>query len=137
MTPEQAWHQLLEIVEQSVSKLDGGRLQTQIQWLRSNRLVLSGPWPVEARFVAEIGKYSIYFERFGADVGDQNFELPTGISSPKTIAWTMLLEISNGQPFWRFSDGQSFTSTNLARRALARLRDFRSEYAMSIFAPTN
>jgi hypothetical protein len=136
MTPEQAWHQLLEIVEQSVPRRDGGgQPRKQIQWLRSNGLVLSGQWPVQARFVAELGKYSIYFERFGADIGNQNFELPPGFGSPKTIAWTMLLEISGEEAFWRFSDGRILTSTDLARRVLDRVPDFQREYAMSVIAP--
>jgi hypothetical protein len=136
MRPEQAWHELLEIVEQSVPRRDGGgQPQKQIQWLRSNRLVLSGQWPVQARFVAELGKYSIYFERFGADMGNQNFELPLGFGSPKTIAWTMLLEIGGGVAFWRFSDGRTLTSADLARRVLGRLPDFQREYAMSLIAP--
>ena len=136
MTPEQAWHQLLEIVEQSVPRRDGrGQPRKQIQWLRSNRLVLSGQWTVQARFVAEVGKYSIHFERFGADMSNQNFELPPGFGSPKTIVWTMLLEISGGEAFWRFSDGRTLTSRDLAQRVLGRLPDFQNEYAMSVIVP--
>jgi hypothetical protein len=132
MTTEQAWHELLEIVEQSVPKHAGA----QIKWLRSNRLVLSGQWPIQARFVAEPGKYSIYFERFGADAGNRNFELPPGYDSPKTVAWTMLLEISNGKAFWRFSDGRTLGARDVARHVLARLPDFQNEYAMSIIVPS-
>jgi hypothetical protein len=133
MTVEQSWHQLLEILEQSVPKRDGG--QPAINWLRPNRLVLSGKLPVQARFAAENGKYSIYFERFGADLGNQNFDPSSVYDSPKTIVWTMLLEISGGEAFWRFSDGRTIKSTELARRVLARLPEFQREYAMSVVAP--
>lgn len=134
--PEEAWEELLQIMEQSAQEPGtAGSPHNQIQWLRPNRLVMSGQWPVQVRFVAEPGKYSIYFERFGVELGDQNFELPPGSSSPKTTAWTMLLEVSNGHAFWRFSDGQTLTSTELARRALARLPEFQQECAISEIAP--
>jgi dGTPase len=55
---------------------------------------MSGQCRVEARFVAESRKYSIYFERFGWSLGDQNFELPPGSRGPKTTAWTMLFGAS-------------------------------------------
>jgi hypothetical protein len=47
----------------------------------------------------------------------------------------MLLEISGGEPFWRFSDGQTLNSEDLARRALARLNEFEHEFGMSVIAP--
>ena|GEM_PF-5968367 len=134
MTQEQAWQELLESVERSVPTQEATR-QPRLQWSRSNRLVLSGQWPVQARFVAELGKYSIYFERFGADVGDQNIELPPGTNSLKTTVWTMLLEISGGEAFWRFSDGQTLKSAEVAKRAIARLPEFQAKYAMSAIAP--
>ena len=134
MTQDQAWLQLLKLVEESVPKRDA-HVQPQILWQRPNRLVQLGRWQVQARFVAESGKYSIYFERYGAEIGDQNFELPPGAGAPKRTAWTMLLEISGGEPFWRFSDGQTLNSADLARRALARLNEFEHEFGMSVIAP--
>jgi hypothetical protein len=134
MTVEQAWQELLEAVEHAVSK-DIGSGQPRLQWSRSHRLILTGQWPVQAHFVAELGKYSIYFERFAADVGTQNFELPPGSGNPKTAAVTMLLEISGGEAFWRFSDGQTLKSVEVARRIIARLPEFQREYAMSVITP--
>jgi hypothetical protein len=64
MAQDQAWLQLLKLVEESVSKRDA-HVQPQILWQRPNRLVQLGRWQVQARFVAELGKYSIYFERYG------------------------------------------------------------------------
>jgi hypothetical protein len=136
MTAKQAWNELLQITEQSVSKrVELGGPENEIRWLRPNRLVMSGKWPVQARFVAEPGKFSIYFERFGAEPGDQNFDLPPGSGSVKTTVWTVLLEINNGQVFWRFSDGQMLASAEVARRVLSRIQNFQREYATSVLAP--
>jgi hypothetical protein len=134
VTPDEAWRQLLELVEQSTS---GGedRSEPQLRWLRSNRLALLGRWQVQARFVIEPGKYSIYFERYGADIGHQNFELPPGAGSPKQTVWTMQLEVSDSEAFWRFSNGQTLKSPDLAQRLIRRLREFHDEYGMSIIAP--
>jgi hypothetical protein len=134
MTQDEIWHQLLKLVEESVPKRDVNH-QPQVLWQRPNRLVQLGRWQVQARFVAESGKYSIYFERYGADIGDQNFELPPGAGTPKRTARTMILEVSDGEPFWRFSDGQTLDSADLARRVLARLSDFEQEYGLSVIAP--
>jgi hypothetical protein len=136
MTAEQVWDELLQITEQSVSKrIQLGGPESDIRWLRPNRLVMSGKWSVQARFVAEPGKFSIYFERFGAEFGDQNFDLPPGSGSVKNTVWTALLEISNGQAFWRFSDGEMLASAEVARRVLSRVRNFQREYATSVLAP--
>lgn len=134
MTAERAWQELLETVEKRVPKQTGSG-QPRLQWSRSNRLILTGQSPVQAPFVAEPGRYSIYFERFGADIGNSNFELPPGTGSLKTTVVTMLLEISNGEVFWRFPDGQTLRSAEVARRIIARLREFQIEYAMSVIAP--
>jgi hypothetical protein len=134
MTPDEVWRQFLTIVEESVPKRDA-HVQTQILWQRPNRLVLLGKWQVQARFVAELGKYSIYFERYGAEIGHQIFELPPGAGVTKRTAWTMLLDISGGELFWRFSDGQTLNSTDLVRRVLVRLNDFEHEYGLSVIAP--
>lgn len=90
---------------------------------------------VQARFASESGKYSIYFERFGADIGEQNFELPPGHRSPKHMVWTMQLELSNGEAFWRLADGQTLKSPVLARRVVGRLREFHDEYGISFTFP--
>jgi hypothetical protein len=136
MTGEQAWDELLQITEQTVAKrVQLGGSESEIRWLRPNRLVMSGKCPVQARFAAEPGKFSIYFERFGAELGDQNFDLPPGSGSIKTTVWTALLEISNGQAFWRFSDGQMLASAEVARRVLSRVPNFQREYATSLLAP--
>lgn len=136
MTAEQAWDELLQITERSVSKrVQLGGLENEIRWFRPNRLVMSGKWPVQARFVAEPGKFAIYFEPFGAELGDQNFDLPPGFGSVKTAVWTALLEINNGQVLWRFSDGHMLASAEVARRVLSRIPNFQREYATSVLAP--
>ena len=134
MTKEQAWQELLDLVAKGVEAQKAPGL-ARLQWSRPNRLILMGQWSVEARLVVEPERFSIYFERFGADLGDQNFELPSGAGKVKTKAWTMLLEISNGEAFWRFSDGQTLKSEELARRVITRLREFQVEYAQSVLTP--
>jgi hypothetical protein len=127
MTADQAWEQLLELVEQSVPKEQG---QPQLKWMRPDRLVLLGRWQVEARFTTEPGLYKIYFERFGPELGEQNYDPLPG---PKQTLWAMQLEVSsNGEAFWRFRDGTVLKSLELARRVRRRLEEFHHEYGMSV-----
>lgn len=134
MTQEQAWSELLELVSQAASSTpqdDRGR----IQWMRSNRLVLIGRYQVQARFVAETNKYAIFFGRFGEDIGDQNFEHIPGTGNPRQRVWTMELEISNNEAFWRFGDGRTLKSDALARQVIVKMRDFYDEYSTSLVLP--
>jgi hypothetical protein len=133
MISDQPWEQLLKLVEQGVSKAEE-RVQPRLHWMSSNRLVLLGRWQVEARFTTEPGLYKIYFERFAADQGEQNYDPPPG-SSPKQTLWAMQLEVSNGEAFWRFKDGTTLTSPELARRVIRRLEEFHHEYGMAVIAP--
>jgi hypothetical protein len=133
ITPNDAWQELLGLVERG--GMEATETTPQIRWLRPNRLVLLDRWQVQARFVAEPGKYSIYLERFGAELGDFNFESTPHSGEPKRTVLTMLLESSNNEAFWRFSDGQTVKSPVLARRIIDRLRRFHDEYGMAIIAP--
>jgi len=47
----------------------------------------------------------------------------------------MLLELSAGEVFWRFSDGQTLKSDVLARRVIDRLPRFHDEYGISVITP--
>jgi hypothetical protein len=129
-----AWQKLLDSVEQAALET-AANATSPLRWVRPNRLVLMDRWQVQARFVAEPAMYSIYLERFGAELGDANFESTPHSGQPKRTVLTMLLEVSNGEAFWRFSDGQTLPSRELASRMLARLRTFHDEYGMSIIAP--
>jgi hypothetical protein len=133
-TPNDAWLELLSLVERSASEV-AARATPQLRWVRPNRLVLLDRWQVQARFVAEPEKYSIYLERFGAELGNFNFESTPNSGEPKRTVLTMLLELSNGEAFWRFSDGQTLKSLDLARRIIDRLRRFHDEYGIAIIAP--
>jgi hypothetical protein len=133
-TPNDAWLELLRLLEQGASEAAAGATP-QLRWVRPNRLVFLDRWQVQARFVSEPGKYSVYLERFGAELGNFNFESTPGSGEPKRTVLTMLLELSNGEAFWRFSDGQTIKSLELARRIIDRLRRFHDEYGMSIVAP--
>jgi hypothetical protein len=134
MTPNEAWQELLNLVEGGASDV-ASRTTLQLRWLRPNRLFFSKRWQVQARFSAEPGKYSIYLERFGAELGDVNFELTPYSGEPKVTVWTMQLELSNAEAFWRFSDGQTLKSPELAHRIIDRLQRFHDEYGIAIIAP--
>ena len=128
MTPEQAWQQLLDLMEQSVP--DGQEPgQPRLKWLPPNRLVLLGSRHVQARFTLERGEYVIHFERFGTEFGEQNFELPPG-PLPTDTKWTMQLEISNNKVFWRRDHVQVQDSPELVRRVHRRLREYHDGYGM-------
>ena len=134
ITPNDAWQELLILVERGASAV-AARATPQLRWLRPNRLVLLDRWQVQARFVAEPGKYSIYLERFGAELGDVNFESTPNSGEPKRTVLTMLLELSNNEAFWHFSGEQTAKSPELARWIIDRLRRFHDEYGMAIIAP--
>ncbi len=64
MTAEQAWDELLQITGQSVPKrVQLGGSESEIRWLRPNRLAMSGKWPVQARFVAILRTATTSFVR--------------------------------------------------------------------------
>ena len=75
------------------------------RWVAPNRATFFKTWQVQARFVQETERYSIYFERFGAELGLVNYEPIPGSGEPKRTVLTMLLEISGGEAFWRLADG--------------------------------
>src|SRR6185312_15897346 len=67
MTPHDAWQELLNLAEQCASGCTTGTTP-ELRWVKPNRLVLFNRWQVQARFMAEPGRYSIYLERFGAEL---------------------------------------------------------------------
>jgi hypothetical protein len=134
MTPHDAWQELLNLVEQCASGCTTGTTP-ELRWVKPNRLVLFNRWQAQARFMAEPGRYSIYLERFGAELGDFNFESTPHSGEPKRTVLTMLLELSNNEAFWRFPDGQTVKSTELSRRIVDRLRRFYDEYGLAVVAP--
>ena len=105
ITPNDAWQELLILVERGASEV-AARATPQLRWLRPNRLVLLDRWQVQARFVAEPGKYSIYLERFGAELGDVNFESTPNSGEPKRTVLTLpcpqVYAVRAGiQPLWK------------------------------------
>lgn len=134
MEENKAWQELLSTVQENASK-QAVQPKFKIHWLGPNRLVLSGTRQIQARFIAEPGKYAIFFERFGAEISDQNFDLPPGVGRPKRPVSTMLLEPSKGEAFWRFNDGQTLKTAEVARRVVRRLQEFHQEYGMSMLNP--
>jgi hypothetical protein len=102
------------------------------RWVAPNRVAFFNTRQVQTRFVQEPHRYSIFFERFGAESGHVNYEPIPGSGEPKQTVVTMLPEISGGEAFWRLADGQTLKSDILARRVIDRLPSFHDEYGRSV-----
>ena len=123
MNARDAWDQLLNTVKESVPQLPG-----HFRWVSPNRLAYLNTWQVQARFVQDPHRHSIFLERFGAELGDVNYEPTPGSGEPKQIVLTMILEISSGEAFWRLADTRTVKSDVLARWVVDRLPAFHDEY---------
>jgi hypothetical protein len=124
---EQAWIELLEAAKTRVSQMP-----ENFRWVAPNRVAFFNTRQVQARFVQEPHRYSIFFERFGAELGHFNYEPIPGSGEPKQTIVTILAEISEGETFWRLADGQTLKSDVLARRVIDRLPSFHDEYGRSV-----
>jgi hypothetical protein len=127
MNDQDAWTELLDSAKHRTSQMP-----ENFRWVAPNRAAFFKTWQVQVRFVQETQRYSIYFERFGAELGDVNYEPVPGSGEPKRTVLTMMLEISGGEAFWRFADGQTLKSEVLARRVIDRLPSFHDEYGRSV-----
>jgi hypothetical protein len=131
---QQAYMELLDLVAQSLPK-DTPSGAGHFSWVRPNRVVFSDRWQVQARFVQEPGRCSVFFERFGAEMGHVNYEPIPGTGKPKQTVVTMIPDLHGREAFWRLSDGQTLKTDVLARRLIERLLSFHDDYGMSIIAP--
>ena len=123
MNARDAWNELLNAVRDAVPQVS-----ENVRWVPPNRVAFFKTWRVQARFVQEPQCHSIFFERFGAELGHVNYEPIPGSGEPKQTAVTMLLDISGGEAFWRLPDGQTLKSDVLARRVIDRLPSFHNDY---------
>ena len=136
MNEQSAWSELLDAVKNAVPQ-EIKLPYESFKWVPPNRVLLSRKWQVQARFTREPHRYSIFFERLGAELGRVNYEPTPWSGEPKQTVWTMLLELSAGEVFWRFSDGQTLKSDVLARRVIGRLPRFHDEYGMRLITPNS
>ena len=127
MNEQDAWSQLLNTVKEAVPQLPGN-----FRWVSPNRLAFLNTWQVQARFVQESHRHSIFLERFGAELGSVNYEPTPGSGEPKQIVLTMLLEMSGGEAFWRLADTRTVKSDVLARWVIDRLPVFHDEYGRAV-----
>lgn len=123
MQEQAAWGELLDAVKNAVPQPS-----ENFRWLAPNRVAFLKRWQVQARFVKEPHRSSIHFERFGAELGHVNYEPTPGADEPKHTVLTMLVEISNGETFWRLADGRTIKSDALAQWVIERLPLFHDEY---------
>lgn len=123
MNEHPAWLELLDTVKSAVPQSI-----ENFRWLAPNRIAFFKRWQVQARFVEETHSYSISFERFGAELGHVNYEPTPGSDEPKHTVLTMLLEIGDGEAFWRLADTRIVKSDVLARWVIERLPLFHDEY---------
>jgi hypothetical protein len=123
MNEQDAFNELLNAVRDAVPHLPGN-----FRWVAPNRLAFLKTWQVQARFVQEPHRYSIFLERFGAELGNINYEPTPGSGEPKQTVLTMHLEISGGAAFWRLADTRIVKSDVLARWVIDRLPLFHDEY---------
>ena len=123
MQEQAAWVELLDTVKNAVPQPS-----ENFRWLAPNRVAFLKRWQVQARFVKEPHRSSVHFERFGAELGHVNYEPTPGVDEPKHTVLTMLVEISNGEAFWRLADGRTIKSDALAQWVIERLPLFHEEY---------
>jgi hypothetical protein len=134
MNEQQAFSELLNLAALGLPQdllSDFGRFT----WVRPNRVVFSKRWQAQARFVHEPGRCSVFFERYGAEMGRVNYESVPGSGQPKQIVVTMIPDLSGGETFWRLCDGQTLKPIVLVMRLINRLPSFHDDYGMSILIP--
>jgi hypothetical protein len=129
MNEQAAWLELLDAVKSAVPQAT-----ENFRWVPPNRVAFFKRWQVQARFVPEPHRYSIFFERFGAELGHVNYEPTPGSGEPKQTVLTILLEISGAEAFWRLADARTLKSEVLARWVIDRLPSFHDEYGRAVSA---
>jgi len=120
------WQELQELVRALVPK--ESQSVPKIQWLASGRLVLIGPWQVEAHFAENGGKYEIRFQRFGGDLTRANYEPTPGGRIKDPDVWKLEPVRGTTRIFWRLSNFADLTPETLANRVVERLKTYYEEY---------
>jgi len=127
-----AWHELQDLVKSAAStRMEKGGAEEQFRWNPAGTLVLIGQWQVQARFLVESANYEIRFERFGAELGAQNFELPPGPPILETEIWRLRPEAGQTDLFWRVNGVQVLSGKDLAKRVVDHLRDYYDKYRLA------
>jgi hypothetical protein len=124
-----AWLQLQQVVE-AQTRTNSAPETPRLRW-SPGRLALIGTWQVEARFVERSGAYEVLFDRFGAQLGSVNFELPPGARVVPPDIWRLQPIDGTTQTFWRINDGQDLLAERLAMRIVEHLKDFYQTYRLA------
>lgn len=132
-TPSEAWQKLRDLVKAEAEAHPSQVGQTQLKWVASGRLVLMGPWQVEARMVEQSGRFQICFDRFGAQMGSVNFELPHGHAVIGAEVWDLKFVQGEREVFWRLN-GQHLSPDRLARKVVDNLIRYYEAYRLSAVA---
>jgi hypothetical protein len=134
-TPGQAWQKLKDLVKAEAEGHPFQAGQTQLRWVASGRLVLVGPWQVEAWMVEQSGRFQIRFDRFGAQLGSVNFELPPGRAIIGAEVWDLKFVEGEREVFWRLN-GQHLSPDRLARKVVDNLNRYYDAYRLSAVVGT-
>lgn len=123
MNATQAWEQLQALVKAEAENWKGAQ-QPSFHWSRNGRLALMGTWQVEAAFV-EGGRdcFLIQFDRFGAQLGTANCELPLGVKTIELEVWRLEFISGSTTPFWQLR-GQALSPERLARKIVEYLTEY-------------
>jgi hypothetical protein len=125
----EAWRKLQDLVRSLVPTEPGA---PQLRWIESGRLALLDEWQVQARFSAERETYEVHFERFGAELGNSNFEPTPGLAVRRPEVWRLEPVRGKIDVFWRIGDGPEIRQPNsLATRIVERLKNFYQEYKLA------
>lgn len=124
-----AWHELLELVKNAAeARLATGKSQEQLRWIPTGTLAFIGQWQVQARFVGDSGNYKICFERFGTQLGAQNFDGPPVL---RTEIWQLRPERGETNLFWRVNGVQVLSGNDLVSRVVQYLQDYYDKYRLA------
>jgi hypothetical protein len=123
-----AWHELKELVRVRVETQPPS--EHKLQWLASSKLVLSGPWQVEAQFADVRAQFEVRYQRFGAALGQANIEVPIGVRIKGPEVWGLTPVWGDTHIFWRLNDVYDITPDSLVTRVLDRLATYYQEYKL-------
>jgi len=124
-----SWKELQELVESQAKDEKFVAGQPRFQFT-AGKLCLIGMWQVEGRF-EERGGHKIIFDRFGTQLGAQNFEMPEpGVRLPSPEVWNLTPVEGLSRVFWRFR-AQDLSVEVLANRIMQQLKDFYEQYKLA------
>jgi hypothetical protein len=122
----EAWAQLQRLVEEEVKETSAPKPgEPRLQW-STGCLFLMGTWQVEARFDNRSG-FLVRFDRFAAQLGQANFELPPGASAVPPETWKLQPVQGKTKVFLRY-EAQDLPPELLAPRIVQQLKNHYEKY---------